>query len=207
MWIVKLGGSLSRAGTLERWLAAIAAVGRGKIIVVPGGGPYADAVREEQGKWRFADTCAHSMALLAMDQYGMQLASVGNSRTPDAFQMAQDEAALRGGLRANRIPIWLPSQWVESDSTLARSWSITSDSLAIWLARRIGVAQVILVKSAQVDSGATQADDLVRRGWVDNEFPRMLHLARCQARLLGATHIDQLADVILRNATTGLQVL
>ncbi|MFN0316892.1 MAG: aspartate kinase, partial [Burkholderiales bacterium] len=67
MWIVKLGGSLSRAGTLAQWLAAIAQVGRGKIIVVPGGGSYADAVRDEQERWRFDDSCAHSMALLAMD--------------------------------------------------------------------------------------------------------------------------------------------
>ncbi len=207
MWIVKLGGSLSGAGTLERWLAAILTAGRGKIIVVPGGGPCADVVREEQQRWRFDDSCAHSMALLAMDQYGLQIASMGNSPAPGSYQVAADEDTLREALRADRIPIWLPSRWAESDPRLARNWSITSDSLALWLARRLGVTQVLLVKSAPVDSSVMKPEDLVRRGLVDDGFPSMVRLARCQIRLLGTSHIGQLADVIHNGAEIGLHVV
>ena len=48
MWIVKLGGSLLGAEELTHWLELLARYSDGKIIIVPGGGIFADAVREAQ---------------------------------------------------------------------------------------------------------------------------------------------------------------
>ena len=88
MWVVKLGGSLARSEALRGWLAVLARAGRGRAVVVPGGGRYADAVRAEQQRWGFDDSTAHSMALLAMDQYGHQLAAIGNQAAPRTFEIA-----------------------------------------------------------------------------------------------------------------------
>ena len=68
MWIVKLGGSLSRDARLPRWLRMLAELGRGRVVVVPGGAAFADAVRAAQGHWGFDDLTAHNMAVLAMAQ-------------------------------------------------------------------------------------------------------------------------------------------
>ena len=42
MRVVKLGGSLSGAPELKAWLAALAGAA-GRVVLVPGGGPFADA--------------------------------------------------------------------------------------------------------------------------------------------------------------------
>ena len=47
-----------------------------KVVVVPGGGPFADAVRTAQGLWQFSDEVAHVMAIGAMDQFGRMLCGI-----------------------------------------------------------------------------------------------------------------------------------
>ena len=76
-WIVKIGGSLAAGpAALGRWLLALEA-GRRRVVVVPGGGPFADTVRSAQAELGFDDSTAHRMALLAMEQYGMALCALG----------------------------------------------------------------------------------------------------------------------------------
>ncbi|MFN0317613.1 MAG: hypothetical protein ACKVQA_21520, partial [Burkholderiales bacterium] len=90
---------------------------------------------------------------------------------------------------------------------LARNWSITSDSLSVWLARHLGAEHLVLVKSVQVECGEARPEELVRRGLVDQEFPRMLPFMQGRTRLLGAHHIARFSDLILGNAVMGLEVL
>ena len=71
--IVKLGGSHATGPHLKDWLAAIAAEA-GSIAIVPGGGPFADAVRAAQASIGYDDRAAHAMALMAMAQFGRALA-------------------------------------------------------------------------------------------------------------------------------------
>ena len=88
--VVKLGGSHAFAPHLRAWLDAIAQCA-GRIVVVPGGGPFADAVRDAQPRMGFDDAAAHRMALLAMEQYGCALASL-NAR----FVLAESRTAIAG---------------------------------------------------------------------------------------------------------------
>jgi aspartokinase-like uncharacterized kinase len=74
--VVRLGGSHAFSPWLRPWLAAIRAAAGG-VVVVPGGGPFADAVRLAQTAMGFDDLAAHRMALLAMAQYGLALAGLG----------------------------------------------------------------------------------------------------------------------------------
>ena len=67
--IVKLGGSHATGPHIKDWLAAIAAEA-GSIAIVPGGGPFADAVRAAQASMGYDDRAAHAMALMAMAQFG-----------------------------------------------------------------------------------------------------------------------------------------
>ena len=71
MWVIKLGGSLLGQPELPQWLNALTRFGDGKIVIVPGGGLFADAVREAQAETLIADGLAHEMAVMAMDQYAM----------------------------------------------------------------------------------------------------------------------------------------
>lgn len=162
LWVVKLGGSLWRAPELRRWLEILAAARRLRVVVVPGGGPFADAVREAQPALGFGDRAAHRMALLAMEQYGTALADLEPRLTP-----ARGIADLRG------LPsptVWMPLPLAES-ADVAESWDVTSDSLAVWLAGALGASCAVLVKSAALPDGASPGRDLAVAGIVDPALP------------------------------------
>jgi aspartokinase-like uncharacterized kinase len=72
------------------------------VVVVPGGGPFADAVRDMQAALRFPDDVAHDMALLAMHQ----MAEVMIALEP-RFVAADTLVAITRAWRRRRIPVWL----------------------------------------------------------------------------------------------------
>ncbi len=76
MWVVKLGGSLMKSGQLSDWLKQLKKYGPAKVLIVPGGGPFADHIRNAQEHWGFDDKAAHHMALLAMEQYAFYCQSL-----------------------------------------------------------------------------------------------------------------------------------
>ena len=76
MWVVKIGGSLSHDPALREWLTRLWEVGGGRVVIVPGGGDFADAVRQYQQEWHFDDLAAHNMCLLAMAQYAILMQGV-----------------------------------------------------------------------------------------------------------------------------------
>jgi aspartokinase-like uncharacterized kinase len=65
------------------------------------------------------------------------------------------------------------------------SWRLTSDSLALWLAGRLGARACYLIKSiARRGAGATAAA-LSHEGIVDDAFPEMLKQTGLPAFILG----------------------
>jgi 5-(aminomethyl)-3-furanmethanol phosphate kinase len=177
--IVKLGGSHAFATHLKDWLGAIAE-GAGRVVIVPGGGPFADAVRAAQPQIGFDDRAAHHMSLLAMEQYGCALMSIGTGLAP-----ASSIAAIRRVLRQRLLPVWSPIPMVLRAGEVPRAWDMTSDSLAAWLAGRIGAKHLVLVKHIETSSPAVSARHLAARGIVDPLFPRFLAASGAQASVAG----------------------
>ncbi len=156
--VVKFGGSLLGSPNLAALLAVAARRGA---VVAPGGGRFADAVRDAQADLGFSDAAAHRMAILAMDQ----TAELLGDAAPDLPVAGALPRLLRGGA------IWRPSP-LALEADLPRSWDVTSDSLALWLAIEIGAARVVILKSAAVDRGAG-LDALSQAGVVDGHLPRI----------------------------------
>jgi len=178
--VVKLGGSLAGSRHLAGWVDTLANF-RGRAVIVPGGGPFADAVRQAQTKIGFKEAVAHHLALLAMEQFGQVLVSLS-----PRFCVADSGAAIRRILRAGSVPVWSPVKMVLRTSEILPSWDITSDSLAAWLAGDIGARQLVLVKHGGPFDGPARADDLVTRGIVDRAFPRFLAASCVPASIVGA---------------------
>lgn len=173
MWVVKLGGSLaSDPLLLQRWLEVVAKDGAGKVVVVPGGGPFADLVRESQSKLGFSGSTAHRMAIIAMEQFGLTLAALAPGITP-----AESEDRILELLRQGGVPVWLPSAMTIGDPEIAESWDVTSDSLAAWLARRLGAERLVLVKSCAVPDDQALPEELRLLGIVDAAFPDFMRHA------------------------------
>jgi dihydroneopterin aldolase len=177
--VVKLGGSVVRSSELPAWLDVIAASPR-PIVVVPGGGALADEVRASQAELGFGDGAAHRMALLAMDRLAWAVAGL---RT--GFEVGDTEDALRHSLEQGRVAVWAPYSLVANRRDIPQSWTVTSDSLALWLARRLGAERCYVIKSIQRRCAEFSAEQLARDGVVDEAFPAMFKDANLPAFLLG----------------------
>jgi aspartokinase-like uncharacterized kinase len=161
--VAKLGGSHAFSPLLRPWIGAIERAA-GSIVLVPGGGPFADAVRSAQREMGFDDRAADSMALLAMAQYGTALAGIGT-----CLALAETEQEIRALAASGRVPVWSPMRMVRAAPDVPATWDVTSDSLALWLARRLGADRVLLVKHRGATAESLPA--LVREGFLDSAFP------------------------------------
>jgi dihydroneopterin aldolase len=188
--VVKIGGSLTGAGDLQGWLAAAAACA-GRIILVPGGGPFADAVRIAQPKLNFDDRAAHQMAVLAMEQFGCALASLHGQ-----LKLAPSVAVMRRMMRDREVPVWLPARMVLAAREIPASWDVTSDSLAAWLAGKIGAERVLLVKRVELRHEPVSLEEAVSRGVADRAFPWFLRESGASAVILGASSPATLAGAV-----------
>jgi aspartokinase-like uncharacterized kinase len=177
--VIKLGGSVVRSPELNPWLEAIAASAR-PIVVVPGGGALADEVRAAQSALGFGDGAAHRMALLAMDQLAWAVAGLR-----PGFVVGDSEDALRATLEQGRVAVWAPYSLVADRADIPQSWTVTSDSLALWLARRLDAGCCYVVKSIERKHSRVSAAQLSRDGVVDEAFPAMMKDAGFPVFLLG----------------------
>ena len=198
--IVKLGGSLARERQFARWIEAVRHCKTGAIIV-PGGGPFADCVREVQGAMRFTDAAAHRMALLAMEQYAIACASC----FPDILLM-REEAHLRL-IGEGRIAFWLPSRMALGADDLPENWQVTSDSLAAWLTLRLDAPALVIVKSVDPKSDPITADALVEREIVDPLFARFAARTNAEIRLAGPADLAGAGAMFAAGDLPGARVL
>ncbi len=166
--IVKLGGSLMGSGGvhpgLRPLLAALARAGA-PLVVVGGGGALADAVRALQPRLGLSERAAHEMAILAMEQTAVALADLAPDLVP-----AADAAAIAAAHAAGRAALWRPAALALA-APVPASWEVTSDSLAAWLAVRLGAARLTLVKAARVELPEGPAEDWAAAGLVDTYLP------------------------------------
>ncbi len=137
--VVKVGGGLLRDDGLDglrRGCAEAVALAVGRpVLVVPGGGPFADAVRAVDARVGLADDVAHLLALRAMDQLGVLLRGLLPS------------VELLSGLIAPRALALLHVAPAFADRPeVPASWAVTSDSLAVLAAGAIGAEDVVLLK-------------------------------------------------------------
>ena len=164
-WVIKIGGSLLGSPELPCWLETLSKHSDGKIVIVPGGGIFADAVREAQQHSAISDEVAHRMAVMAMDQYGVLMAGLNAGLATAESEL---EIAERGW--QHRGIIWLPSKMVFADDTIPLNWQVTSDSLAAWLACKLNAEQLILVKSQRPTAEQISLEKLIKDGILDAQF-------------------------------------
>lgn len=155
------------SGSLNKWLSIIVEFGRGKLVIVPGGGSFAAQVREAQKKWRFDDKAAHQMALLAMEQTAHLLKSI----EPD-LSLTDSIKDIEEIVNQNKVPVWLPCKIIDRSQELSSNWDVTSDSLALWLAGKLKAEHTMLVKSLSASNkNARQLSDF---DMVDKAFPEFV---------------------------------
>jgi aspartokinase-like uncharacterized kinase len=140
--VIKIGGSLAEDPERLRALCAKLSEFAKKyaIVVVPGGGRFADVVRDFDKRFTLSGEIVHRMAVLGMDQFGLLLSQIipnscATYLLSDAKQLSE----------IGVVPIFLPSRLMFREDPLENSWNVTSDSIAAYVASRLRVAKVLLV--------------------------------------------------------------
>ncbi len=166
MIVVKVGGSLydhpAFGPGLLHWIENLTA----PVLVVPGGGKFADTVRnldrihslgEEQSHWLALRTTTVAAAFLA-------------TRLPGSVLVSRPGPAFRIGILDGYAFGRVDQGYSES---LPHSWSVTSDSIAARAATVFRADRLVLLKSVDVPTGTTWGE-AVELGWVDAHFPQVV---------------------------------
>lgn len=193
--VVKIGGSLMASPLLSAWLEALRQAPF-RVTVAPGGGRFADSVREAQRIMGFSDAAAHHMALLAMEQYAEALASLDETlacaETPEEAEAAHKKGA---------VALWRPLAMTRAATHIPKSWDMTSDSLAAWYAARAKADALLLVKSVDARSSA----DLAAEGVVDPLFAR--YAERLAVFVAGPADAEDAARILRNGGVPGAKAL
>ncbi len=165
MIVIKLGGSLTHSKALINCFNKIQQRYQGRsVIIVPGGGAFADQVRFAQKQWQFDDITAHHMAILAMQQMALMFKGL----VPH-WSIVSSLSELQSAINLNKYLIWSPDSAELDQAAIPASWDITSDSLAAWLAKQLSATELILVKSAVIDPQAS-LEQLAAQHIIDQGF-------------------------------------
>lgn len=152
--VVKVGGGLSNIpGALESVAAALASAGRRqRLVVVPGGGPFADSVRRFAELAPLSDDAAHWMAMLGMEQYAHVLAE----RIP--APLVEEPGAVSLALASAGVVVLAPYRWMRAADVLPHSWDATSDSVAAFVAGALDAERLVLLKPVDPAPGQRLTD-------------------------------------------------
>jgi len=135
MHLIKIGGSLTYS--VKELLNELKNTDE-EIIIIPGGGDFANVVRNLYEKTELDETGAHKIATVCTDLIGMYFSEVSGIKTADnlfdAKRILKDEG----------IVIVLPSKIVLSTDELPHSWDVTSDSIAAYVAKLLNLNSLII---------------------------------------------------------------
>ncbi|MBD3338398.1 MAG: hypothetical protein GF353_04785, partial [Candidatus Lokiarchaeota archaeon] len=110
-----------------------------KIILIPGGGVYADFIRLLDKKLGFSVEQAHWMAIYAMNQNGIELCEKYRD-----FSCESDFSIIKA--RSQGLYVFLPYNYLFEIDSLPHSWQVTSDSIAMFIAIKLGLNYCYLIK-------------------------------------------------------------
>jgi 5-(aminomethyl)-3-furanmethanol phosphate kinase len=209
--VVKLGGGLGRGAGDDALRALCATLGdlgaRHPLLVVPGGAWFADAVRDAYRRFGLPADTSHHMAVLGMEQFGWLLSEL----IPGAVR-STDPAPAAAGRTTVLLPAALPLE------SLPRSWQVTSDSIAAWVAGAAGAGRLVLVK--EVDGLFAQWPPrgepiarltvaelaALRPGGIDAYLPTALESAKFDTWVMSGRDPRRLTELLDRGTTIGTRI-
>ncbi|MEM4297882.1 MAG: delta 1-pyrroline-5-carboxylate synthetase [Nitrososphaerota archaeon] len=201
--VIKVGGSLSEdppaLRTFCRFLGGLAESHR--ILVVPGGGKFADAVRQYDGLYGLPATVAHKMAILAMDQYGLLLGSL----TLGSFTTHSLIRACRSPRRS--IPIILPSKLMFQRDPLENSWRVTSDSIAVKDVDGIFTEDPKSRTDAVLIREISASELRGRRAGVDEFLPDLLKEKGLNCYVVNGKHPERIRSLLMGESTVHTHII
>ncbi len=115
------------------------------IIIIPGGGSRANFVRYLDTEFNLGDDLSHWMAIYAMDLNGILI-----KEDYPFIKLINDFNILKNEINLpinDPILIFQPYHYLKYKDQLPHSWDVTSDSITLYLAKKLGLNEVYLIKN------------------------------------------------------------
>jgi len=184
-WVLKIGGSLfpEKAIDLCRFLFKHNEF-KGNILIICGGGKFANQVRNYNDELDFSNTANHKSAIMCMDIIGTLLADkVKGLETVNTLEDALKVSQL------GKIPVLNSYTLMEDHDPLEHSWRITSDSIALYISNLLKAKLLI----------ATDVDGIYTHDPI-NDGAKLIDIISAKKLLnFGETSVDEfLPELLIR---------
>ena len=212
--VIKIGGSLALYQEKLKILCSKLRVASKKhnILVIPGGGEFADVVRVLDKRFTLSDSVSHKMAILGMDQYGFLLSDLIKGS-----QVINQLKHIQNIFDSHKLPIFLPSNFILRNNPLENSWNVTSDSIAVYIANQLHIRKVILATDVDgiftrdpkkysdtkliCELSARKLESMNERTSVDKFLPKLLSKMQVKCFVVNGLFPERVEDILdKRNA-------
>jgi aspartokinase-like uncharacterized kinase len=206
--VVKLGGSLMEDAlpVINALIPRFGSCGDKEcisILIIPGGGLFANTVRSVCEKYSIKDDAAHWMAILAMEQYAYYI---------------QDQTGINIADSLECIPfgvtMLLPYRTLKDKDELPHSWDVTADTIAAWIAKQFGAPS--FVKVTDVDGIYAEdvvqqfltADEVLKMGatCLDAALPLFLKENNMDCLIVNGRHPERVIDAVVGKDIVGTYI-
>ncbi|CAB3290088.1 [5-(aminomethyl)furan-3-yl]methyl phosphate kinase [Methanocaldococcus lauensis] len=200
MHIVKIGGSLTYdAKPLLKTLKNYAKENNKNIVIIPGGGEFANVVRKIDKSLNLSNSLSHKLAIKCMDLIGEIYSEIGNIK---AYNTLFD---LKREIKKEKIAILLPSKILISTDISEHSWDVTSDSLSLYIGNLLDVKEIII--ATDVDGiydkfpggkllNIINANEIQGLTSVDKTFPILLKKFKMTAYVVNGKYPQRVIDIL-----------
>jgi hypothetical protein len=111
-----------------------------RIIIIPGGGSFANFIRKIYNELKLTDELAHWMSIISMNYNGIEL----GKKFPK-LEIFEDFGKVKEICKS--FSIFLPYQFLKEKDHLPHNWQVTSDSITLYLAQKLGLNECFLIKN------------------------------------------------------------
>ena len=186
---------------MKIWIKFITDHFKGRAIIIPGGGLFANHIRSVQKNYNLEDDIAHDMALHSMSQMGLLISSV--DRTNLHFCNTNNE--INRVIEESKVPIIGNFDFLKKRiGSLDKNWSITSDSIALIISEELQLDTVLIVKScwcsfidSEIVLNQPKVNKLVSLGILDASFSLNFQNSKTKVYLYFRDQLPNASDTVL----------
>jgi len=214
--VIKVGGNilLNHVDSIKPLFRTISEQGKFlRLIVVPGGGSLANEVRRMHKEYKLSDSTAHFMAILAIDQNAFMI-----NQFLEGSKVVFDPSDARRTTKGHQVAILAPFRLMLNRDPLPHSWSVTSDSIAAYVAKTVKAEKLILlkdvdgihtedpkeVKDARLIEKVTAGElieTMTKPTCIDKMLPKVLRYSRVKAHIVNGLFPERLESILKGDPT------
>ena len=159
---------------MKIWIKFITNHFKGRAIIIPGGGLFANHIRAVQKDYNLENDIAHDMALYSMSQMGLLISSIDRIN----LHFCNTKHEISRVIEDNKVPIIGSFDFLKTRIGASnKNWSITSDSIALLISEELQLNTVLIVKScwcsfidSEIALNQPKVNKLVSLGILDASF-------------------------------------